>query len=152
MFRGHLLGWSILALFAVWSLAFKPALSTLRTAPEQQQQALATLERLQALAAQATVLRASAAVAGAQGSGMRTLETGLDEQTKALIVTTLGEGTRVEAQGRWVEVSFDGASGAQVRQALQTLRSRLRAHLMEAELSPASEGIRGRLRFEWTSG
>lgn len=142
----------VVGLFVVWSLAFQPALSALKSAPEQRQQAQAVLDRLQALSTEAAGLRAGAAVAGATQEAVRTMDSGVDDATRALLVTTLGDSARLEAQGRFVTVSFDGASGEQVRQALQTLRSRLRAQLIEAELAPSQEGIRGRFRFEWLTG
>ncbi len=142
----------VLCLFAVWSLAFKPALSVLRSAPQQRQQAQATLDRLQGLAAEAAGLRAGAAVAGATQDAVRTMESGVDDATRELLVAMLGDSARLDAQGRFISVTFDGVSGEQVRQALQTLRSRLRAQLIEAELAPSQEGIRGRLRFEWLTG
>ena len=98
------------------------------------------------------LLRSSASAADATREPIRTQETGLDEAARALLVSALGEGARVEAQGRHVTVTFDGVSGPQARQALQTLRARLRAQLIEAELAPSKEGLRGRFRFEWTAG
>ena len=142
---------AFVALFVLVSLAVKPALSVLEAAPAQREQAQATIDRLQALASQAAALRAGAAAAGAQVEPVRTLESGVDDATRALLVAALGDSARVDAQGRFVTVSFDGVSGEQVRQALRTLRARLRAQLIEAELTPAQEGIRGRLRFEWSA-
>lgn len=143
---------ALLGVFLVWSLLFRPALFALAAAPAEKEQAQATLDRLQALATQAATLRGGAAVAGAQAEPVRTMESGVDDSTRALLVAALGDSTRVDAQGRYVTVSFEGVSGEQVRQALRTLRSRLRAQLVEAELAPAQEGIRGRLRLEWTNG
>lgn len=142
---------AVVGVFLVWALLFKPALSALAAAPQQKEQAQAILDRLQGLAAQAAALRGGAAVAGAQAEPVRTQESGVDDATRALLLAALGDSARVDAQGRYVTVSFDGVSGEQVRQALRTLRSRLRAQLVEAELAPAQEGIRGRMRFEWTS-
>lgn len=141
-----------LSLLVSWSVLLKPALSILSAAPHQRQQAQATLDRLQALSAEAAGLRAGAAVAGATQEPPRTMETGVDDATRALLVTTLGAHAQLESQGRFITVSFDGVSGEQLRQALQTLRARLRAQLIEAELAPTQDGVRGRLRFEWLTG
>ena len=143
---------AVVAVGLIWALGFKPALSTLRAAPEQRAQAQAVLDRLQGLAAQADALRGATTLGAAQNAAVRTMESGLDEATKALVAGALGDGARLESQGRFVTVSFEGVSGGQLRQALQTLRARLRAQLIEAELAPDEGGIRGRLRFEWTNG
>ena len=141
----------LLGVTLLWSVGLKPALSTLRTAPSQRDAAQATQERLQSLALEATQLRSGAAAAGVQADPMRTQESGLDDATLALVRTALGGSANLEAQGRFVTVTFDGASADQLRQALRTLRSRLRAQLVEAELTPTSGGVRGRLHFEWTA-
>jgi len=142
---------TVLALTLTWSLAVKPALSTLRTASADRQAAQATLERLQSLAQEADTLRRSAAVADAQSGPERAVPSGIDDATRSLLIAALGIGTQVEAQGRTVTVTFEGASAEQLRQALRTLRSRLRARLIEAELKSAPSGVRGRLQFEWTT-
>ena len=141
----------LLGVTLLWSVGLKPALSTLRTAPSQRDAAQATQERLQSLALEATQLRSGAAAAGVQADPMRTQESGLDDATRALVRTALGGSANLEAQGRFVTVTFDGASADQLRQALRALRSRLRAQLVEAELTPTSGGVRGRLQFEWTA-
>jgi general secretion pathway protein M len=141
----------LLGVTLLWSVGLKPALSTLRTAPSQRDAAQATQERLQSLALEATQLRSGAAAAGVQADPMRTQDSGLDDATRALVRTALGGSANLEAQGRFVTVTFDGASADQLRQALRTLRSRLRAQLVEAELTPTSGGVRGRLQFEWTA-
>jgi general secretion pathway protein M len=149
-----LVKWSAFAvgLLLLWSVGLKPALTTLRAAPQQRAQAQATADRMQAQAAEAVLLRGRAGAAGATQGPVRTMETGVDEATRALLMAALGESTRVDAQGRHVTVTFDGVSGEQARQALQALRSRLQAQLIEAELAPSQEGLRGRFRFEWTAG
>jgi general secretion pathway protein M len=141
----------LLGVTLLWSVGLKPALSTLRTAPSQRDAAQATQERLQSLALEATQLRSGAAAAGVQADPMRTQDSGLDDATRALVRTALGGSANLEAQGRFVTVTFDGASADQLRQALRALRSRLRAQLVEAELTPTSGGVRGRLQFEWTA-
>jgi len=141
----------LLGVTLLWSVGLKPALSTLRTAPSQRDAAQATQERLQSLALEATQLRSGAAAAGVQADPMRTQDSGLDDATLALVRTALGGSANLEAQGRFVTVTFDGASADQLRQALRALRSRLRAQLVEAELTPTSGGVRGRLQFEWTA-
>jgi general secretion pathway protein M len=141
----------LLGVTLLWSVGLKPALSTLRTAPSQRDAAQATQERLQSLALEATQLRSGAAAAGVQANPMRTQDSGLDDATRALVRTALGGSANLEAQGRFVTVTFDGASADQLRQALRALRSRLRAQLVEAELTPTSGGVRGRLQFEWTA-
>ena len=141
----------LLGVTLLWSVGLKPALSTLRTAPSQRDAAQATQERLQSLALEATQLRSGAAAAGVQADPMRTQESGLDDATRALVRAALGGSAKLEAQGRFVTVTFDGASADQLRQALRALRSRLRAQLVEAELTPTSGGVRGRLQFEWTA-
>ncbi len=141
----------LLGVTLLWTVGLKPALSTLLSAPSQRDEARATRERLQSLALQATQLRSGAAAAGVQADPMRTQESGLDDATRALVRTALGGSAKLEAQGRFVTVTFDGASADQLRQALRTLRSRLRAQLVEAELTPTSGGVRGRLQFEWTA-
>ena len=141
----------LLGVTLLWSVGLKPALSTLRTAPSQRDAAQATQERLQSLALEATQLRSGAAAAGVQADPMRTQDSGLDDATRALVRAALGGSAKLEAQGRFVTVTFDGASADQLRQALRALRSRLRAQLVEAELTPTSGGVRGRLQFEWTA-
>lgn len=141
----------LLGVTLLWSVGLKPALSTLRTAPSQRDAAQATQERLQSLALEATQLRSGAAAAGVQADPMRTQDSGLDDATRALVRTALGGSANLEAQGRFVTVTFDDASADQLRQALRALRSRLRAQLVEAELTPTSGGVRGRLQFEWTA-
>ena len=141
----------LLGVTLLWSVGLKPALSTLRTAPSQRDAAQATQARLQSLALEATQLRSGAAAAGVQADPMRTQDSGLDDATRALVRTALGGSANLEAQGRFVTVTFDGASADQLRQALRALRSRLRAQLVEAELTPTSGGVRGRLQFEWTA-
>jgi general secretion pathway protein M len=143
--------WAV-GILLLWSVGLKPALSTLRAAPEQRAQAQASVDRMQAQAAEAALLRGGAGATGATQEPMRTMETGVDDSTRALLMAALGESTRVDAQGRHVTVTFNGVSGEQARQALQTLRTRLQAQLIEAELAPSLEGLRGRFRFEWTAG
>ncbi|MFM2185505.1 MAG: hypothetical protein RIR43_77 [Pseudomonadota bacterium] len=142
----------VLLVFVIWTIAVQPALQTLRVAPDQRQQARATLERLQGWAAEAARLRTQAAAAGAAQEPVRRPDGGIDDATRALLIQALGPDTTIEARGREVTLSFRGASGEQVRQALNTVRSRLRADLIETELVPSGEGLRGRLRFEWTAG
>jgi type II secretory pathway component PulM len=142
---------AVVALFFAWSVLFKPALSALAAAPGDMERARATLERLQALAAQASALRGSGSGADAQATPQRTMESGVDDATRSQLKAALGDGAKLEVQGRFITISFEGASGEQVRQALRMLRSRLRAQLIEAELRPEQEGISGRLRFEWTA-
>lgn len=141
----------LLGLAVLWSVGLKPALSTLRSAPLQREAAQATHERLQSLALEASQLRSVVAAAGAQADPVRTQESGLDEATRALVRAALGGSAKLESQGRFITLSFDGASADQVRQALRALRSRLRAQLVEAELTPTPAGVRGRVQFEWTA-
>lgn len=141
----------LLGVTLLWSVGVKPALSTLRSAPLQREAAQATHERLQALATEANLLRSGAAAAGVQAAPVRTQESGLDEATRALVRAALGGSAKLEAQGPFIMVSFDGASSEQLRQALRALRSRLRAQLVEAELTPTPGGVSGRVKFEWTA-
>lgn len=143
---------ALVLVWAFWSVAIRPAWSVLRSAPAQQAQAQALLDHVQSLAAQSQGLRAAAGAMGATQEAPRTMESGVDDSTRARLVAALGDSARLEAQGRFVTIQFEGVSGEQLRQALQMLRSRLRAQLVEAELAPGEEGIRGRLRFEWTAG
>ena len=142
------------ALIAVWALvalAVRPAWTALRQAPQAQALAQAQLDRLQALAAEAALLKEAAAAnaAGAGSNEPRSEQAGVDDATREQLLSLLGDSTQVEAQGRQVIVAFEAASGEQVRGALMTVRSRLKVRLAEAELAPGAEGIRGRLRFEW---
>jgi len=143
---------TLVLVYLLWAMTIQPAWKTLREAPSQRAQAQALLDQLQAMAVQAQALQASAGAQGATQEPPRTMEAGVDDATRALLRGALGDSVRLDVQGRAVTVHFDGVSGEQVRQALQLLRSRLRAQLVDAELAPGEGGIRGRLRFEWIVG
>lgn len=145
-----LAGW-VLALFLAWSVLFKPAWQGLQSAQVQRAQALATGERLQTLASQAAELRRSAAAAAAQGEAGRPKPAVVDDGSRALVVQALGNRTRLELQGTAVWVTVDGVDGEQLRQGLKTLRVRWGAHPAQADLSATPDGLRGRIRLQWTA-
>lgn len=146
----RLAGW-VLALFLAWSVVLSPAWQRLHSARLQWAQALATDERLQTLASQAAELRRSAAAAAAQGEAGRPKPAVLDASSRALVVQALGSRARLEPQDAAVWVSLEGLDGEQLRQGLKTLRVRWGAHPAQADLIATPEGIRGRIRLEWTA-
>ena len=171
-----LAGW-VLALFMAWSVLFKPAWQGLQSAQVQRAQALAqagldyynhnldtspefygsiittrtSSERLQTLASQAAELRRSAAAAAAQGEAGRPKPAVVDDGSRALVVQALGNRARLELQGTAVWVTVDGVDGELLRQGLKTLRVRWGAHPAQADLSATPDGLRGRIRLQWTA-
>ena len=142
-------GAAALALLLVWSLALKPAWVTLREAPARRAELGARAERMQAWAAEAAALQGMASAQTGAVREPKGPEGGLDDALRAELRSKLGESCKVEAQGRQVLVTFDAASGEQVRATLRWLRSHLKARLVEAELVPGQDGLQGRLRLEW---
>lgn len=134
---------------AVWLLALQPALAAWRKAHAERQVMETALQRMQALAAESAWLREIAPSAGSAPTAMRTRDSGLDNATRQAVAGFLGPGTRFTVDGSHVTVTFDSALPQEVRLALQTLRSSLKARLVEAELQVTDEGVRGRLRLQW---
>lgn len=144
-------GAAALALLLVWSLAVRPAWVTLRDAPGRQAELSARVERLEAWAAEAAALKGLASVQTGAVREPRGSESGLDDALRTELRSKLGDACKVEAQGRQILITFEAASGDQVRATLSWLRSHLKARLVEAELVPGQEGLQGRLRLEWQS-
>jgi len=141
----------VMGLFVAWSLVFRPAWLTVQSAAAERAQALATTERLQTLASQASALRAAVAAAAAQGDAGRPKPGVVDDTSRALVLAALGRNARLQAQGAAVVVSLEGISDEQLRQGLKTLRVRWGALPAQAELTPAADGFQGRIRLEWAA-
>jgi len=103
------------------------------------------------LASQAAELRRSAAAAAAQGEAGRPKPAVVDDGSRALVVQALGNRARLELQGTAVWVTVDGVDGEQLRQGLKTLPVRWGAHPAQADLSATPDGLRGRIRLQWTA-
>lgn len=138
----------------LWSAAIAPAWKTWRQAPDRLAAARAQWDQVQAHAAQAKQLRgasgtgspAATPVSDPRGGGAAALDPG----TRETVVQFLGAGARVLTVERGVTLEFEGATPEGLREAMRTLRLRLKARLVEAEIESVSAGLKGRLRLEWS--
>ncbi len=121
---------AVLAAFMLWRLALAPALHTLSTAPTQLATAEALTQQMQALASEATRLRAVAPVPMAQAQAALGAATG-----------RLGEVAKLSLQGERAVVALKGISGEQLAGWLAEARAGARARVVEANLNQTSPGL-----------
>jgi general secretion pathway protein M len=125
---------AVLLVGALWLLAVRPALQTLRSAPAALDAAEAQLQAMQRLAAEAGELRAAPPV-------------NPEQATAALQAATarLGEQGRLSLQGDRAVLTLNGVSTGGLRDWLAEARSGARARPVEASLMRGAQGYRGTL-------
>ena len=121
---------ALLGAYVMWSLALAPALHTLATAPAQLAAAEAQTQQMQALASEATGLRAVAPVPMAQA-----------QAALAAATSRLGEAAKLSLQGERAVVALKGISGEQLSGWLAEARAGARARVVEASLSQTTPGL-----------
>lgn len=135
---------------ALWWWAVAPAWAKWKAAPEGLQAASMRWTQMQVMAAEARQLRTTAAGAGSASVAARGQAAGVDETTRAALSRALGGQTLLQPQGRNLVIDFDGARPEGLREALRTIRQRLKVQLVEVEVVTMEAGLKGRLRLEWT--
>jgi len=130
--RLTLLALSIVGLFVVWTLAIRPAWTTLRQAPAQLDALDMQLQAMQRMAAEARDLRASPSVPLAQS-------------TAALQAASsrLGDRAKLSIQADRAVLSLTGIDGESLRSWLAEVRSGARARPLEAQLARGPQGFTG---------
>jgi len=114
----------------LWALGLAPALRTLSTAPVQLAAAETQARQMQALATEATALRAVAPVPMAQAQAALSTATG-----------RLGEAAKLSLQGERAVVALKGISAEQLAAWLAEARAGARARVVEASLSQTTPGL-----------
>jgi general secretion pathway protein M len=124
------LGAAVLAGFVLWTLAIAPAWRTLGSAPARLDALDAQAQQMQALALEATALRAVAPVP-------------LDQAQAALSAATerLGTAGKLSLQGERALLSLKGVRSDALAAWLAETRAGARARVVEASLSFTSPGV-----------
>ncbi len=120
----------VLGGFLLWSLALAPAWRSVRSAPPQLAAGEQQLRQMQALAAEATTLRAVAPVPLAQA-----------QQALSAASERLGDIAKLSLQGERALLTLKGISGEQLKGWLAEVRAGARARVVEASLSQTSPGL-----------
>jgi general secretion pathway protein M len=120
------------ALLAVWLLALRPALGTLRQAPQQLDALDRQLQTMQRLAGEARELRAAPAISAAQAKAA--LEAASSR---------LGAKARLVMQGERAVLNVTDLGGEALRGWLQEVRAGARARPIEATLTRTAQGYTG---------
>lgn len=126
------LGAAVLGLFLVWSLAIRPAWTTVRAAPAQLDALELQLQSMQRLAAEARELRAAPSI-------------GADQSAAAVKAASdrLGERAKLTLQGDRAVLSLNGIGSEDLRNWLAEVRSGARARPIEAQLARGPQGFTG---------
>lgn len=123
---------ALLAGLLLWMLALRPALSTLREAPQQLATLDAQLQAMQVQAAEAAQLRASPKLPREQAT-----------EALKLATESLGDKARLTLQGERATVVFTGVTTSALRDWLQAARSTARISPQDATLTRAGEAWNG---------
>jgi len=123
-----------LAFLVVWLAFVRPAWNTLAAAPALREQADAQLLQMQAIAGEASQLRA-----------LPPVPSSLAQQALKTATDTLGAKGKLSIQNDRAVLSVTGASGEDLRTWLIQARAGARARPIEATLTRAGEGYTGTL-------
>jgi general secretion pathway protein M len=123
-----------LGFLVVWLAFVRPAWNTLAAAPALREQADAQLLQMQAIAGEASQLRA-----------LPPVPTSLAQQALKTATDTLGTKGKLSIQNDRAVLSVMGASGEELRTWLLQARAGARARPIEATLTRAGEGYTGTL-------
>jgi general secretion pathway protein M len=123
------LGASVLGAFLVWAIALAPAWRSLNTTPALRDAAEAQTQQMQALAREATTLRAVAPVPLAQA-----------QQALTTATARLGNAAKLSLQGDRAVLSLKGVGSEQLAAWLGEARAGARARVVEASLNQTSPG------------
>ncbi len=123
------LGAGVLGAFLVWAIALAPAWRTLNTTPVLRDAAEAQTQQMQALAREATTLRAVAPVPLAQA-----------QQALTTATARLGPAGKLSLQGDRALLSLKGVGSEQLAAWLGEARAGARARVVEANLNQTSPG------------
>ena len=124
------LGAVVLGLALLWFTAIAPAWRITQQAPAQLEALDAQLQQMQALAKEATTLRAVAPIPLAQA------QSALSAATQRL-----GPQAKLSQQGERAVLALKGATGAQLGAWLAEARAGARVHVVEASLNLAGPGL-----------
>lgn len=127
---------SVLIVLVVWALLVAPALTTLRSAPQQLESLELQLQQMRGMASEVRELRNMTPVAAAQS--------GLAIKAAA---ERHGDKVRLSLQGDRALITLVGASPEQLRALLVEVRSAARARPIEAQLTRTPTGYSGTLVF-----
>lgn len=130
--RLALLAAAVLALFLLWTLALRPALRTLATAPAQIEAAELELQAMQRLAAEAARLRSIPPMPAAQAA--LALKVASDR---------LGDGAKLSVQGDRAVLTFTRLGSDALRNWLTEVRAGARARPIEARITREAQGHSG---------
>ena len=121
---------AVLGGFLLWAVALAPAWRTLASAPAQLAAAESQAQQMQAMAAEASRLRAVPPLPMAQA------QAGLSAAT-----ARLGEVAKLSLQGERAVVAIKGISAQQLAAWLAEARAGARARVVEANLSQTTPGL-----------
>jgi len=124
----------VVGLFVVWSLLVRPALQTVREAPEQLDRLEAQYQQMQRIAAESATLRGAARVSPSQAAAA--LKAATDR---------LGGNARLSLQGDRATLTLTGVTPDALRAWLVEARSGARARPVEAQLQRGTTGYNGTL-------
>jgi general secretion pathway protein M len=130
--RLTLLALAVVGVFLVWSIAIRPAWTTLRQAPAQLDALDAQLQAMQRMAAEARELRASPSVPLAQSSAALQAAS-----------ARLGDRAKLVIQADRAVLSVTGIDSESLRSWLAEVRSGARARPLEAQLARGPQGFTG---------
>lgn len=126
------LGALVLGLFLLWTLAVRPAWSTVQMAPAQLDVLDLQLQSMQRMAAETRELRAAPSI-GAEQSGAA-LKAASER---------LGDRAKLVQQGDRAVLSLNGIGSEDLRNWLAEVRSGARARPVEAQLARGPQGFTG---------
>jgi general secretion pathway protein M len=126
------IGAAVLGLFFLWTLAVRPAWTTVVQAPRQIDQLDSQLQSMQRMAAEARLLRAAPSITAAQS-------------TAALRAASarLGDNARLAIQGDRAVLTVNGVDSDALRNWLAEVRTGARARPVDAQLTRAAQGFNG---------
>ena len=132
--RGIALAAGAVGLALLWLLALAPALRSVQSLPGELERAELELQQMQALATEATGLRATPAVSSEQA--LAALNTATAE---------LGAAGKLQIQGDRAVLTLNGVDAVALRTWLERARGAARARPLEAQLNRAGNGYSGTL-------
>jgi general secretion pathway protein M len=132
--RGVALAGATLGGLLLWLFALAPALRSVQSLPIDIDRAELQLQQMQALAAEASGLRATPPVTSAQA--LAALNSATAE---------LGAAGRLQIQGDRAVLTLSGVDGSALRTWLERARGAARARPLEAQLSRSGNGYSGTL-------
>jgi general secretion pathway protein M len=132
---------AVIGVYLLFTLALRPALATLQSAPDDLERLQAQLQSMQRLAAEVKDLRGAPPINTAQA-------------TVALRLASerLGDKARLSIQGDRAVLTLTNAGTGQIKGWLAEVRSGARARPVEANLSRSGSGYSGTISVAMGSG